>query len=180
MPDITPKIGYNLVISQQSVLIHNAVYPSAAERRDAVVAILRTLSDRVKATDVMELLLSYGGADPDQAANTISHLYMPHGVRVYLHDVPENLMDAPGLIHSVVISYNHSASNEIVNCRSLAARETYLRNRLIDFGQVGIAADVSHDYLALKLQEAMKEDTTLNFPASIHLLTSLASSWSLS
>lgn len=179
MPENT-VISHNLVISHNTTLVHNAFYPSAAQRRDAAVIILKTLSDRVKSTDVLELLLSFGGADPDQVVKNISDLYIQDGISVYLQDAPKNTMGAPGLIYSVLTSYGHSTVNEIVHYRNLADRETHLRNRLIDFGEAGIAAHVSHDYLATKLQEAMKSETTANFPASIHLLTSLAEGWTLS
>lgn len=174
------ETNFNLVITHETQLIHNASYDTSAERRDAAVVVLRSITDYVSAIDVLKILLGFGGASPDNALGHISALYAEEGVDVYLEDIPVNTATGPDMLYSVVTSYDHSVTNEVVHCHSLIQREDYLRNRLVDRGEAHIRSGVGHDYLAAKLQESLRADPNVTVPISIHLLTSLASGWSQS
>jgi hypothetical protein len=170
---------YALVITDDGQLINNTVHATRAERRDACVEVLRDANTDVRTTDVTDILLSFGGADPDSAIGSISELYADFGVDIYLEDQPvpeEPVAGVPIAMYSVLQSYENSTMNTIVHFPTPEARHDHMRRQLNNlFAAVPPDEVISDTDLAARVEKTL--NGLLDQRVSVHLVTSFAPIW---
>ncbi|KIA72721.1 hypothetical protein ANMWB30_24890 [Arthrobacter sp. MWB30] len=165
------NIRFALVITNDGVLVNNTIHATRRERRDAgVAALLEADSSRyVPESDVRDILLTFGGADPDAALNEISVLYAEHGFDVYLEEqtMPADPNANLGLpLYAVVVSYPEK--NTIDSFRTAEERADHLRQRLINL-QTVVPAGHDEDQLAAAVQQTLR--SLIDTDVCVHLVT---------
>jgi hypothetical protein len=174
MPHQNPDTSrYALVITEDGQLVNNTVHTTRAERRYACVEALKETRADVPKNEVLDILLSYGGADPDAAIGSISALYAEFGVDIYLEDQATEEDDNPlglPLLHSVFIDYGEAenAANSIVHFTDATKRADHLRQRLINL-HTAAELSLTEAELALRLQETLR--ALINDQVTVHLLS---------
>lgn len=163
--EITPAseeaTRYALVITNDGSLITNTVHATRRERRDACVEVLVQTCHYVRKQKVRDILLTFGGADPDAALGSITELYAEYGVDVYLEDqvVPEDPRDSLGLptIYSIVMSEEDKSSSTVEHFATPEERNERLVRRLISL-QVHVPGDRNNaEVLVVHVQQAMRD-----------------------
>lgn len=175
-PDTT---RYALVITNDGELIENSVHTTRGERRDACVEALKDTCSDVPKSEVTDILLSYGGADPDAALGSISELYAEFGVDIYLEDQPvpeEPVAGVPVAMHSVLQSYDTSSMNAIMHFPTKDARADHLRRQLNNLHAAVPPDEAFTDAeLAARVQQTLNR--LLDQNVSVHLVTSFVPNW---
>jgi len=179
MTDTEPEtLRFALLITNNGRIVNNTVHSSRGDRRDACVTFLR-LYGYIRQTEVDDLLLSFGGADPDAAVDAVSKLFKKYGLDVYLEDrpVPEvPVRGVPVPMYSILQSYDNSAQNVLVHFPTLEARTEHLRRQLSNLGAaVPPDAPLSEDQLVARVQRAL--NGLLDQRVTVHLATSLSPNW---
>lgn len=172
MPHQTPDpTRYALVITDDNRLVNNTVHTTRAARRDACVEVL---GDHYGNQTMMnDILLSFGGADPDAAVASIAKPYMKHGIDVYLEDQsaeePTSNLGLP-LLHSVFVDYgeDESAANSITHFTDATKRAEHLRQRLYNL-HTGAPLTLTEPELALQLQNTLR--ALINDQVTVRLLS---------
>lgn len=172
IPFQTPDtVRYALVITDDGELVNNTLHTTRGERRDVCVDLLKhRYAQKPKVDDI---LLSFGGADPDGAVDSIAALYKHHGIDIYLEDqsVEEtnNQLGLP-LLHSVFIDYGKEeiAANSIVHFTDATSRAEHLRRRLNNLNAAA-ALTLAEPELAQQLQETLR--SLVNDQVTVHLLS---------
>lgn len=179
MSDTPKTTRYALVITDDGELVTNTVHDTRRERRDACVEVLKSTCHDVTEAEVTDILLAFGGADPDGAIGSISELYAEYGVDIYLEDqpVPADPKSSLGLpLHSVFISYADTTSNTIEHFPTPEARAAYLRQRLNNLcAAVSPDETVSEEDLAAKVQQTLL--TLIDQNVCVHLISSPQPDW---
>jgi hypothetical protein len=170
---------YALVVTNDGQLLNNTVHATRAERRDACVEVLKDACPDVTKAEVNDILLTFGGADPDSAIGSISELYAEFGVDIYLEDqaVPEEpVAGVPVAMHSVVQSYENSAMNTILHFPTKDARADHLRRQLNNLNTAVPPEETFSDTeLATRVEKALRG--LIDQKVSVHLVTSFAPVW---
>lgn len=175
MSDTSGTTQFALVITDDGELVNNTIHTTRQERRDACVRILKDACPDVKEAEVTDILLAFGGADPDAAVGSISALYAEYGVDIYLEDqtLPVDPAINPGLplLHSVFINYgdDESAANSIVHFTDTAKRLEYLHQRLNNLNAAAVLP-LSEDDLAEQLQKTLR--SLINDQITVFLVSS--------
>jgi hypothetical protein len=167
-------VRYALVITDDGQLLNNTVHATPAERRDACVEVLKDANTDVGTTDVTDILLTFGGADPDSAIGSISELYAEYGVDIYLEDqtVPEEpVAGVPVAMHSVLQSYENSAMNPTTE-----ARAEHLRRQLSNL-MVAVPPDEAFTEAELAARVEKTLNGLMDQNVTVHLITSFAPNW---
>lgn len=168
-----------LVITEDGRLLNNTVHATRAERRDACVEALKDNRRDVRQVDVTDILLSFGGADPDSAIDAISEHYTSYGIDIYLEDQPvpeEPVAGVPVAMHSVLQSYDNSAMNTILHFPTKEARTDHLRRQLNNLtAAVPPDAAFSDTELASKVEQTLQG--LIDQKVSVHLVTSFSPTW---
>lgn len=172
-------VRHALVITEDGQLLENSVHATRAARRDACVAVLKDACNDVTKADVDDILLTFGGADPDSAIGSISALYAEYGVDIYLEDQPvpeEPVAGVPVAMHSVLQSYENSAMNTIAHFPTTEARHDHMRRQLNNlFAAVPPDEVISDTDLAARVERTL--NGLLDQRVSVHLVTSFAPNW---
>lgn len=164
-PEITPAteetMRYALVITNDGSLITNTVHATRRERRDACVEVLKETCHYVRKQKVQDILLAFGGADPDAALGSITELYAEHGVDVYLEDqvVPEDPKNNLGLplIYSLAMSEGGKSFSTVEHFATPDKRTDRLQQLLINLN-AGLPEDRTNDeVLVARVQQTMRD-----------------------
>lgn len=180
MPHQNPDTGrYALVITNDGQLVTNTVHATRAERRDACVEVLQETCNDVRKDEITDILLTFGGADPDSAISEISGLYAEYGVDVYLEDQPvpeEPVAGVPVAMYSVLQSYEDSALNTIVHFPTPEARHEHMRRQLNNL-MAAVPPDeaISDTDLAARVQGTL--NVLMDQRVTVHLVTSFVPNW---
>ncbi|MEO3931327.1 hypothetical protein WMO79_00745 [Micrococcaceae bacterium Sec7.4] len=175
----TDTVRFALVITEDGQLVTNTVHATRAERRDACVEALKDTRTDVRKTEVTDILLAFGGADPDAAIGSISALYADFGVDVYLEDqaVPEEpVAGVPVAMYSLLQSYENSAQNTIAHFPTPEARHDHMRRQLNNL-MAAVPPDeaISDTDLAARVEKTL--NGLLDQRVTVHLVTSFAPNW---
>lgn len=172
-------VCFSLVVTNDAQLISNSLHATRAERRDACVAVLADTCTKVDADDVNDILLRFGGADPDVALGLVSALYAEFGIDIYLEDqpVPEvPVAGVPAAMHSVLTSYEDTSLNEIVHFPTKEARAEHLRRKLANLGAaLPNIPELSEDSLAALLEDALRG--LIDQAVNVDLVSSSVPDW---
>lgn len=179
MTDTEPEtLRFALLITNNGRIVNNTVHTSRGDRRDACVKFL-DLYRYVHKTEVDDVLLSFGGADPDAAVDAISKLFKKYGIDVYLEDQPVPgvpVRGVPVAMYSVLQSYDNSAQNTILHFPTLEARTEHLRRQLSNLGEAAPPdATLTEDQLVARVERAL--NWLLDQRVTVHLASSLAPNW---
>lgn len=185
MSDTETTTRYALIITEDGALVTYSVHDTRGERRDACLQALQDACNFVKVSRGENILLTFGGADPDAAARSMAEMYVDHGIDVYLEDHPVPVPDEAALgvplLHSVFYSYGAEENNDsISHFLTEEERIEYMRNQLINIGGGLVALDyeASAEDLAAALQKRL--DGLIAGGVSVHLISSLQPAWNAS
>jgi hypothetical protein len=173
---------YALVITNDGQLLNNTVHATRAERRDACVEVLKDACNDVAKAEVTDILLSYGGADPDGAIGSISALYAEFGVDIYLEElaVPEEpVAGVPVAMYSVLQSYEDGAMNTVIHFPTREDRTEHLRRQLVRLSRT-TGSEMPDKPLSETETAAQIEiiyNGLIDQKTSFHLVTSFAPNW---
>ena len=179
MTDTEPKtLRFALLITNNGRIVNNTVHSSRGDRRDACVKFLH-LYGYIRQTEVDDILLSFGGADPDAAVDAVSKLFKNYGLDVYLEDrpVPElPVRGVPCAMYSILQSYDNSAQNVLVHFPTPEARAEHMRRQLNSMGAAVPPDDTfTDDELRKRVQRTL--NGLLDQNVTVHLATSLSPNW---
>ncbi|MCB5280645.1 hypothetical protein [Arthrobacter sp. ES1] len=183
MPHQNPDTArYALVITDDGQLLNNTVHATRGERRDACVEVLKDACNDVTKAEVNDILLTFGGADPDAAIGSISALYADFGVDVYLEDqaVPEEpVTGVPVAMYSVLQSYENSAQNTIAHFPTKEARTEHLRKQLVRLIRLisEVPSDESFSDTELATHIERRINDLIDQRVTVHMVTSFAPNW---
>ena len=182
MSDTQPTTRYALIITEDGALVTYSVHNTRHERRDACLEALQDACDYVQTSMGKNILLTFGGADPDAAARSMAELYVEHGIDVYLEDHPVPAPDEAALgvplLHSVFYTYGADENKDsISHFLTEEERVEYLRDRLINIGGdlIALDYDASTEALAAALEKRL--DGLIFGGISVHLVSSLQPAW---
>lgn len=173
----TDTVRFALVITNDGRIVNNTVHATRGERRDACVAFLNRRY--INRTETEDILLTFGGADPDTAVESISKLYKKYGIDVYLEDQPVPAVPVRGVpvaMYSVLQSYENSAQNTIVHFPTTEARHDHMRRQLNNlFAAVPPDEAISDTDLAARIEQTL--NGLLDQRVTVHLVTSFVPNW---
>lgn len=172
-------VRFALIITEDGQLLNNTVHTTRGERRYACVEALKETKADVPKNEILNILLSFGGADPDAAIVAISGLYADFGVDVYLEDqpVPEQpVAGVPVAMYSILQSYENSAQNTIIHFPTPEARHTHMRQQLNNLG-AAVRPDEAFTDAELRKRVQRTLNGLLDQNVTVHLATSFAPNW---
>ena len=173
---------YALVITRDGALVNNTTHDTRRARRDTCVGVLRAVcGDAVPFSDVRDILLSFGGADPDAALGQISALYAEEGIDIYLEDQavpPAPVRGVPVALYSVFLGYENNELNTINHFPSKEEREEHLHRVLSSLGAaVPADADLTEHEVAARLEATM--NALIDQQVTLRLAASFVPGWAV-
>lgn len=185
MSDLEPTNRYALIITEDGALVTYSVHSTRGERREACLQALQDRCKTIKVSRGENILLTFGGADPDAAARSLADMYVDHGFDVYLEDHPVPAPDEAALgvplLHSVFYTYGAEENKDsISHFLTEDERSEHLRNQLINIGRSFVALDhqASAEDLAAAIQKRL--DELVAGGIKVHLVSSLQPAWNAS